>query len=74
MTNPIAIVQARLRAGLITPEEAGKLTTSKQLFASFADSVSVCANVNCVSKLPPGRSPPSRSPRAAATTSRSCTS
>ena len=36
--------------------DAGSETTSKQFPASFADSVSACANVNCVSKPPAGRS------------------
>jgi len=36
--------------------EAGKLTTSRQWFASLADSVRTWANENCVSKPPAGRS------------------
>ena len=35
---------------------AGRLTTSRQLPAIFTDSVNACAKVNCVSKLPAGRS------------------
>jgi hypothetical protein len=36
--------------------EAGSEITSRQFFASFADSVSAWAKLNCVSKLPAGRS------------------
>ena len=47
--------------------DAGRLITSRQFFAALADSVSTWANVNCVSKLPAGRSLWSWSCRAYAT-------
>ena len=44
------------RGGEPDVSDAGRLITSRQLAASLADSVSACAKVNCVSKVPTGRS------------------
>ena len=58
----IAEVLPRLAAGerIALVSDAGRLITSRHPRAALAASVSACANVKCVSKLPAGRSEASR--------------